>query len=52
MAIREICTYDDTGLISVEQVEFPDIDLDLIIQEKEEELIRIYNEIQELKARQ
>jgi hypothetical protein len=53
MAIKEICTYDDNGLISVEQIEIPDIEFDVqdMIIKKEEELIRIYNEIESLKNR-
>ena len=54
MAIREICNYDDNGLVNIEYIEFPDLEIEIqdLITQKEEELVKIYNEIEALKARQ
>jgi hypothetical protein len=44
--------YDETGLISVETIMVEEEPLANLIEQKEQELIRIYNEIEALKARQ
>jgi len=41
--------YDDNGLVKVEFIEVEELTGDEILAEKQAELIRIYNEIQELK---
>lgn len=41
--------YDHTGLIKVEEIEIDMPDIEEEIQSKEEQLIKIYNEIQQLK---
>lgn len=43
--------YDDTGLIDVIMIEQEVTNTEELIAEKEQELIRIYNEIQELKQK-
>jgi len=49
MATREIINYDQHGIVSIETIELPDIDIDIQIKSKEEHLISIYEEIQQLK---
>jgi hypothetical protein len=44
--------YDDNGLISVEYIEVEDIPQEDLLKQKEEELLRIYQEIQEIKNQQ
>ena len=41
--------YDDNGLVSVEFIEIEDITQEDLLKQKEEELLRIYKEIQEIK---
>jgi hypothetical protein len=41
--------YDDNGLVRVEYIELEDVSKEDIISEKEAELLRIYNEIQNIK---
>lgn len=41
--------YDDNGLVRVEFIEVEEQTTEEILAEKQEELLRIYNEIQELK---
>ncbi len=49
---KTIEIYDETGLISVETIMVEEEPLSNLIEQKEQELIRIYNEIEALKARQ
>lgn len=51
MAIKQIVTWELDGTMTVEEVEVFEIDTQIQIEQKEQELIRIYNEIQELKSR-
>jgi len=44
--------YDDNGLISVEFIEIEDTTQEDLLKQKEEELLRIYQEIQEIKNQQ
>lgn len=44
--------YDDNGLVSVEFIEVEDIPQEDLLKQKEEELVRIYNEIQQIKNEQ
>jgi hypothetical protein len=44
--------YDDNGLVRVEFIEVEDINTEDLIKEKEAELLRIYNEIQNIKNEQ
>ena len=44
--------YDDNGLVKVEYIEVEDINTKDLIKEKEAELLRIYNEIQNIKNEQ
>lgn len=44
--------YDDNGLVRVEYIEVEDVSTQDIIAEKEAELLRIYNEIQNIKNQQ
>jgi hypothetical protein len=44
--------YDDNGLVRVEYIEIEDVSTEDIIAEKEAELLRIYEEIQNIKNRQ
>jgi len=44
--------YDDNGLIRVEYIEVEDIPQEDLLKQKEEELLRIYQEIQEIKNQQ
>jgi hypothetical protein len=44
--------YDDNGLIEVQYIEIEDINTEDLIKEKEAELLRIYNEIQNIKNEQ
>lgn len=41
--------YDDNGLVRIEFIEVEEQTTEEILAEKQEELLRIYNEIQELK---
>jgi hypothetical protein len=41
--------YDNNGLIEVRYIEVEDIPQEDLLKEKEAELIRIYNEIQQIK---
>lgn len=41
--------YDDNGLVSVEFIEIEDTTQEDLLKQKEEELLRIYKEIQEIK---
>ena len=41
--------YDDNGLVSVEFIEIEDTPQENLLKQKEEELLRIYKEIQEIK---
>ena len=41
--------YDDNGLVRVEYIEVEDVSKEDIIAEKEAELLRIYEEIQNIK---
>jgi hypothetical protein len=41
--------YDDNGLVSVEYIEVEDTPKEDLLKQKEEELIRIYEEIQNIK---
>lgn len=41
--------YDDNGLVSVEFIEVEDVPQEDLLKQKEEELLKIYQEIQELK---
>lgn len=41
--------YDDNGLVSVEFIEAEDTTQEDLLKQKEEELLRIYKEIQEIK---
>lgn len=41
--------YDDKGLVNVEFIEIEDITQEDLLKQKEEELLRIYKEIQEIK---
>ncbi len=49
---KRIEIYDETGLISVETIMVEEEPIENLISQKEEELLRIYNEIEALKARQ
>lgn len=49
---KRIEIYDQTGLIDVQTVMVEEEPIENIISQKEQELIRIYNEIEALKARQ
>lgn len=45
--------YDDNGLVSIEFIEVEDEKTsEELLKEKEEELLRIYNEIQQIKNQQ
>jgi hypothetical protein len=44
--------YDDNGLVRVEFIEVEDIIQEDLLKEKEAELLRIYNEIQQIKNQQ
>ena len=44
--------YDDNGLVEVQFIEVEDIPQEDLLKEKEAELIRIYNEIQQIKNQQ
>jgi hypothetical protein len=44
--------YDDNGLVRVEYIEVEDVSTEDIIAEKEAELLRIYNDIQNIKNQQ
>jgi hypothetical protein len=44
--------YDDNGLVRVEYIEVEDISTQDLLKEKEAELLRIYNEIQNIKNQQ
>jgi hypothetical protein len=44
--------YDESGLVKVEYIEVEDINTEDLIKEKEAELLRIYNEIQNIKNEQ
>jgi hypothetical protein len=44
--------YDDNGLVEVRYIEVEDISQEDLLKEKEAELIRIYNEIQQIKNQQ
>ena len=44
--------YDDNGLISVEFIEVEDTTQEDLLKQKEEELVKIYNEIQQIKNEQ
>lgn len=44
--------YDDNGLLKVEYVEVEDVSTQDIIAEKEAEILRIYEEIQNIKNQQ
>jgi hypothetical protein len=44
--------YDDNGLVRVEYIEVEDVSTQDIIAEKEAELLRIYEEIQNIKNQQ
>jgi hypothetical protein len=44
--------YDDNGLVRVEYIEVEDVSKEDIIAEKETELLRIYEEIQNIKNQQ
>jgi hypothetical protein len=41
--------YDDNGLVRVEYIEVDEQPIEDLLKEKEAELIKIYNEIQQLK---
>ena len=41
--------YDDNGLVKVEYIEVEDTTQEDLLKQKEEELLRIYNEIQQIK---
>ncbi len=49
---KRIEIYDQTGLIDVQTVMVEEQPIENIISQKEQELVRIYNEIQALKERQ
>ena len=44
--------YDDNGLVRVEYIEVDDISTEDLLKEKEAELLRIYEEIQNIKNQQ
>ncbi|CAB5224036.1 hypothetical protein UFOVP387_26 [uncultured Caudovirales phage] len=44
--------YDNNGLVRVEFIEVEDIPQEDLLKEKEEELLRIYKEIQQIKNEQ
>ena len=44
--------YDDNGLVRVEYIEVEDISTEDLLKEKEAELLRIYEEIQNIKNQQ
>lgn len=44
--------YDDNGLVRVEYIEVEDVSTEDIIAQKEAELLRIYEEIQNIKNKQ
>ena len=44
--------YDDNGLVRVEFIEVEETSQEDLLKEKEEELLRIYKEIQEIKNEQ
>lgn len=48
---KRIEIYDQTGLIEVKTIMVEEEPIENIISQKEEELVRIYNEIQALKER-
>jgi len=50
MAIRQIVNYDDNGIVSIEDIEVPDVDINVEIQQKEELLLSMYEELERLKA--
>jgi len=54
MSLREVRTeiYDETGFVEtkVEVVNMPSINIDEQIQQKEEQLLSMYEELQNLKA--
>jgi hypothetical protein len=49
MALLRNEIYDDNGLVRVEFIEVEDIPQEDLLKEKEAELLRIYNEIQQIK---
>jgi len=49
---KRIEIYNDKGLLKVDTVMVEEESLTNLIEQKEQELIRIYNEIETLKARQ
>lgn len=49
MALIRNEIYDDNGLVSVEFIEVEDVTQEELIKEKETELLRIYQEIQNIK---
>jgi hypothetical protein len=49
---KRIEIYDQTGLIDVQTVMVEEEPIEDMISQKEQELVRIYNEIQALKERQ
>jgi hypothetical protein len=44
--------YDDNGLVRVEYIEVEDVSTEDLLKEKEAELLRIYEEIQNIKNQQ
>ena len=44
--------YDDNGLVRVEYIEVDDVSNEDLLKEKEAELLRIYEEIQNIKNQQ
>jgi hypothetical protein len=44
--------YDDNGLVSVEFIEVEDISQDDLLKQKQDEILRIYQEIQDIKNEQ
>jgi len=44
--------YDDNGLVRVEYIEVDDVSTEDLLKEKEAELLRIYEEIQNIKNQQ
>jgi len=49
MALIRNEIYDDKGLIKVEFIEVEDIPQEDLLKQKEEELLKIYKEIQDIK---
>jgi len=52
MALLRNEIYDDNGLVKVEFIEVKDIPQEDLLKQKEEELLKIYNEIQQIKNEQ